>query len=162
MLDVQCSCFAICFPSHIMNSNYLPMSRRLCCIRGTCYIFLLGVYCFLVRSIFRWWRTSVSNNYSFRLKHAGVPDGSDGSDGTSYPLTENYTWLVAQAMGYVAYLPCGGYYTMPLILVMRHVVYYARRSGIRLPLLCIRNVVTWTHHQNDTYVTLLAGVGVMQ
>jgi hypothetical protein len=41
-------------------------------------------------------------------------------------------------------------------------VYYARRSGVRLPLLCIRNVVTFTHHQNDTYVTLIAGVVVMQ
>jgi len=35
----------------------------------------------------------ISNNSSFRLKHPGVPDGSDGSDGTSYPLTENYTLL---------------------------------------------------------------------
>jgi len=37
----------------------------------------------------------ISNNRSFRLKHLGVPDGSDGSDGTSYPLTENYTLPVA-------------------------------------------------------------------
>jgi hypothetical protein len=44
----------------------------------------------------------ISNNPSFRLKHPGVLDGSDGSDGTSYPLTENYTLPVAQAMGCVA------------------------------------------------------------
>ena len=39
--------------------------------------------------------TYISNNPGFRLKHPGVPDGSDGSDGTSYPLTENYTLPVA-------------------------------------------------------------------
>jgi hypothetical protein len=44
----------------------------------------------------------ISNNPGFRLKHPGVPDGSDGSDGTSYPPTENYTLPVAQAMGRVA------------------------------------------------------------
>jgi len=38
---------------------------------------------------------SISNNASFHLKHPGVPDSSDGSDGTSYPLMENYTPLVA-------------------------------------------------------------------
>ena len=105
---------------------------------------------------------NISNNSSFRLKHPGVPDGSDGSGGTSYLLTDNQTRLVAQATGRVAYLPCGGYYTMPLILATRRVVYYAHRSGVRLPSLCVRNVVTYTHHQNDTYVTLFAGVTVMQ
>jgi len=45
---------------------------------------------------------SISNNPGFRLKHPGVPDSSDGSDGTSYPLTENYTLPVAQATGRVA------------------------------------------------------------
>jgi hypothetical protein len=44
----------------------------------------------------------ISNNHSFRLKHAGVPDGSDGSGGTSYPLTENYMLRVAQATQRVA------------------------------------------------------------
>jgi len=58
---------------------------------------------------------SISNNRSFRLKHPGVRDSSDGSGGTLYPLTENQTLHVAQATGCVAYLPCGGYYTMPLI-----------------------------------------------
>jgi hypothetical protein len=101
-------------------------------------------------------------NPSFRLKHQRVLDGSDGSGGTSYPLMENQTRHVAQAMGRVAYLPCGGYLTMPLIPATRRVVYYASRSGVRLPLLCVRNVVTYTHHQNDTYVTLSAGVAVMQ
>ena len=51
---------------------------------------------------------------------------------------------------------------MPLILATRRVVYYARRSDVRVPLLCVRNMVTYTHHQNDTYVTLFAGVAVMQ
>ena len=46
----------------------------------------------------------ISNNASLHLKHPGVPDGSDCSDGTSYPLTENYTIPVAHAMGRVAYL----------------------------------------------------------
>ena len=41
----------------------------------------------------------ISNNPGFRLKHPGVPDGSDGSDGTSYLLTENYKLPVAQAFG---------------------------------------------------------------
>jgi len=49
--------------------------------------------------------TSISNNPSLRLKHSGVLDGSDCSDGTSYPLTENYTLQITQAMGCVAYLP---------------------------------------------------------
>jgi hypothetical protein len=44
----------------------------------------------------------ISNNPCFRLKHPGVPDGSDGSDGTLYPLTEYYMLSVTQAMGYVA------------------------------------------------------------
>jgi len=45
---------------------------------------------------------NISNNPGFRLKHPGVPDGSEGSDGTSYPLTENYTVPVAQATGRIA------------------------------------------------------------
>jgi hypothetical protein len=75
-------------------------------------------------------RWPLSNNPSFRLKHTGVPDGSDGSDGTSNPLTENYTLPVAQATGRVAY---------------SH------------PWLCAR----YTHHQNDTCVTLFAGAAVI-
>ena len=72
----------------------------------------------------------ISNNPSFRLKHPGVPDGSDSSDGTSYPLMENYTLPIALATGRVAYSP---------------------------PLLSAR----YTHHQNDTCVTLFAGAAVM-
>jgi len=56
------------------------------------------------------WKSYISNNSSFRQKHPGVPDGSDGIDGTSYPLTENYTLTVAQGIRRVAYLPpllCG-------------------------------------------------------
>ena len=55
----------------------------------------------------------ISNNSSFRQKHPGVPDSSDGSDATSYPLTENYTLPVARATGRVAYVPpllCGDVY----------------------------------------------------
>jgi len=47
----------------------------------------------------------ISNNPSFRQKHPGVPDSSDGSDGTSYPVTVNYTLPVAQATGSVAHMP---------------------------------------------------------
>jgi len=124
------------------------------CAYGTLHVASGPIYILLMYPI--------SNNPGFRLKHPGVPDGSDGSGRTSYPLTENQTRPVAQATGCVAYLPCGGYYTMPLILATRRIVYYARRSGVRLPLLCDRNVVTYTHHQNDTYVTLFARVAVMQ
>jgi len=47
----------------------------------------------------------ISNNCGFHQKHPGVPDSSDGSDGTLYPLTENYTLPVAQATGRIAYVP---------------------------------------------------------
>jgi hypothetical protein len=104
----------------------------------------------------------ICNNSSFGLKHPRVPDGFDRSGGTSYPVTEDRTRPVPQVTGGVAYLPCGGYYTMALILARRRVVYYACRSGVRLPVLCVRNVVTYTHHQNNTYVTVFAGVAVMQ
>jgi hypothetical protein len=104
----------------------------------------------------------ISNNPSFSLKHPGVPDCSDGTAGTSYPLTENQTRPVAKEMGRVAFLLCGGCYTLNLILATRRVVYYTHRSGVRLPVLCVRNVVTYTHHWNDTYVTLFAEVPVMQ
>jgi hypothetical protein len=49
--------------------------------------------------------TSSSNNSSFRLKHPGVPDGSDGSDGNSYPLPDNYMLPVAKATGRIPNLP---------------------------------------------------------
>jgi hypothetical protein len=104
----------------------------------------------------------ISNNPSFRLKHPGVLNSANGSGGTPYPLTENQVQPIAQVMGRVAYLPCGSYYTMPLILATCRVVYYAYRSGVRLPLLCVRNVVTYRHRQNDTYVTLYTGVAVIQ
>jgi hypothetical protein len=45
---------------------------------------------------------NISNNPSFRLKYLGVPDRSDGSDRTSFRLTENYTLPVAQATGRAA------------------------------------------------------------
>jgi len=68
-------------------------------------------------------RPNISNNSSFRQKHSGVLDGSDGSGGTSYPLPENYTLPVAYVLLYF--------------------------------------VVTFTHHQKDTCVTLFAGAAVM-
>ena len=43
--------------------------------------------------------TRISNNSSFRQKDPGVTDSSDRSDGTSHPLTENYTLPDAQATG---------------------------------------------------------------
>jgi hypothetical protein len=104
----------------------------------------------------------IGNNSSCGLKHVSVPDGSDGCGKTSYPLSENQTIPVAQATGHVSYLPCGGYHPLALILATRRVLYYARRSGDRLQLLSVRNVVTYTHHQNDTYDTPFAGVAVMQ
>jgi hypothetical protein len=42
---------------------------------------------------------NISSNSIFRQKHPGVLDGTDGSDGTSYPLTENKMLSVTQAMG---------------------------------------------------------------
>jgi len=70
---------------------------------------------------------AIRNNPNFRLKYPGVPDGSDGSDGTSYALTENYTLHVAQATGRVAYVPpllCGDVYASS----ERHVCYTLRRG----------------------------------
>jgi len=69
----------------------------------------------------------ISNDPNFRLKHPGVPDGSDSSDGTLYALTENYTLPVAQARARVAYVPpllCCDVYTSS----ERHVCYTLRRG----------------------------------
>jgi len=68
---------------------------------------------------------NINNDTSFREKHPGVLDGSDCSDGTSYPLTENHTLPVAQAMGRVAFVPpllCGDVYAPS----ERHVCYTLR------------------------------------
>jgi len=43
----------------------------------------------------------ISHNPRFRLKQPGVPDGSDGYEGTSYSLTDIHTLPVAQATGHV-------------------------------------------------------------
>ena len=49
----------------------------------------------------------ISNNSGFHLKHPGVPDGSDGSGGTSYPLTENQTRRVVLHTSLpAAIIPC--------------------------------------------------------
>jgi len=69
----------------------------------------------------------IGHNSSFRQKHLGVPDGSDGSDGTSYPLMVNYTLPVTQATGRVAYVPpllCGDVYAPS----EGHVCYTLRRG----------------------------------
>lgn len=103
---------------------------------------------------------SISNKPSFRQEHPGVPDGPDGSDKTSYPLMVNPMRPVSQVTGRVAYSPCGGYYTMSLIVMRHRVVYYpkdARRPGVALPILCVRNVVMYTRNQNDMCVILCAG-----
>jgi hypothetical protein len=47
-------------------------------------------------------KRSIRNNHSVRLKHPGVPDGSDGSDRALYHLMENYTLPVAQVSGRIA------------------------------------------------------------
>jgi hypothetical protein len=121
------------------------------------------VYVRIVNTIiYRELRNSISNNPSFHLKHLGVWDSSDGSGETSYPLMENRTRPIAQPLGCVEYIPCAGYYTLPLIHATCRFVYYARHSGVRLSLLCVRNVVTYTHHQNDMNVTHFAWVAVMQ
>jgi hypothetical protein len=110
----------------------------------------------------RWRSRHISNNASFSLKHLAVPDSSDGPAPTSFPLTGNHPWPVDHAVGHVAYLPCGGNYTMPHILATHRIVYYTCLFSVKWPLLCVRNVVTYVHHQNNTDVTLFAGVLVMQ
>jgi len=70
---------------------------------------------------------NISNDPNYRPKHPGVPDGCDGSDGTSYALTGNYTLPVAQLTGRVAYVPssvCGDVYTSSEL----HLCYTLRRS----------------------------------
>jgi len=56
-----------------------------------------------IRALFNWIATSIimaiGNGPSLCQKHPYVPDGCDGSDGNSYPLTENNTLKVAQATG---------------------------------------------------------------
>ena len=76
----------------------------------------------------------ISSNSIFHQKHPGVLNHSDSFDRIWYPLTENHTLSVAQATGRVEYLP---------------------------PLLCARNVMTYTHHRNDMCVTLFAGAPVI-
>jgi hypothetical protein len=67
------------------------------CVFFWVYIFPLRLWFSFRFIIFVW--VYIRNNSSFRQKHPGVPDSSDGSDGTSYPLTENYMLPVAQATG---------------------------------------------------------------
>jgi hypothetical protein len=103
-------------------------------------------------------KTDIGNKPSFRLEQPGISDGHYGSNGKSYPLTENQMRPVTHATGRVTYIPCGGHYTMPHVLATRPIVYDAHRSSGSLPLLCVRNKVTVTEHPDDTYVTLFAGL----
>jgi len=73
---------------------------------------------------------NISNDPSFRQKHPGVPDGSDGSDGTWYPLTG----------------------------ITR---YPSPRRRVALHTYLLYFLVTYTHHQNDTCVTLFTVAAVM-
>ena len=73
---------------------------------------------------------SITNYSSFRQTHPGVPDSSDGVDGTSYPLMDNYMLPIAQATGCIT--PVLRYF-----------------------------VVTFTHQQKNTCVTVFAGAAVM-
>jgi hypothetical protein len=71
----------------------------------------------------------ISNKPSFCQEHPGVYDGPVGFDRTSYSLTENQTRPVAHATGCVAYRSCGGFYTMPLILVALYITLATVESG---------------------------------
>jgi len=75
------------------------------------------------------WHTGViiSNNSSFHQEYWGILVGSDGSEWTSYPRTQNYLLPVAKVMGHVAYF---------------------------FPILCIRNAVMYTLLYNNTCATL--------
>ena len=64
----------------------------------------------------------ISKNSSFRLKHTGVPNGSDGSGGTLYPLTENQTRRVAlHTSPAAAIIPC--------LLFLQRVALYIRLAA---------------------------------
>jgi len=97
------------------------------------------------------------------IPHQQQPQFPSETGGCSGRLWWLWRYLVpSDGESDTTHRPSDGYYTMPCILARRCVVYCARRSGVTLPLLCIRNVVTFIHHQNDTYVTLFTGVAVMQ
>jgi hypothetical protein len=64
----------------------------------------------------------ISNNSIFRWKHPGVPDGSDGSGGTSYPLTENQTQRVALHTSLAADI-------IPCLEFLRHVALYIKLAA---------------------------------
>ena len=105
-----------------------------------CTVNMLGVYNQLQLKVDlreyseKYSRRYISNNPCFSQEHTGVPDSSDASDRTSYPLKENYTVPIAQGKGRIACL----------------------RS-----VHCVRDVVTYTHHQNDMCGTLFAAAPVM-
>jgi hypothetical protein len=56
----------------------------------------------------------IPNNPSFRLKYTVVPEGSDGSGGTSYTLTENQTQPIALHTSLAAAIK-------PCLLFLRHI-----------------------------------------
>jgi len=72
---------------------------------------------------------AITNSPRIRQECPGGPDSLDGSEGTSYALTQNYALPVAQPTGCIADLH---------------------------RLLCIRHVVMYMHHPNDMCITLFA------
>jgi hypothetical protein len=79
-------------------------------------------------------RDNISKNRSFNQKLLGLQNGSDGSDGTSYPVMENCTLPTTQGTGHIAYLH---------------------------PLLRTEHVVMHTLQQNNTCATLFAGAAAI-
>jgi len=86
----------------------------------------------------RAYNSNISNNLSCHQKHPSVPVGSDGSDGTSYTVTEKYMLSVAQVTGRVPYLPpllCAWIHTITMTSVLH--------SSQGLQLCCSRVYNTW-------------------
>jgi hypothetical protein len=78
---------------------------------------------------------NINKNSSFCQKHPRFPDGSDASDRTSHPQTDTYTLPFTPATTQVRRIP---------------------------PVLCTWSAVRYTHHQNDTYVTVFPDAEAMQ
>jgi hypothetical protein len=75
----------------------------------------------------------ISTNLSLLQKHPGVCDMTGSFEGTLYPIMGTYTLHIVRATSCVAYL---------------------------FPLLSVRNMMTFMHHQNDTCVTLSTGATI--
>jgi hypothetical protein len=95
---------------------------------------------------------AISNKPSFRLIHQGVSDGPDSTYRTSYPVRENQTWPVVEVTSRVAYIPCGGYHALPLIL--RHVPLYITLNTPASRILYIASGMLWLIRTIQTTRTL--------